>query len=274
MIRKMISAVVLGSSLTSPALAQSTGGNTLTILQEGAGNGLSIDQSAANDARVNGLNVDQRTDRFDVLVGTRNVYGTNEEGEIVVIGQEDIIKPFAMQRLSASNDLNAPALQLGDGNTATVTMSGDGGTVGLSQDSTSFLAQRGNSAEINALQGSSAFLGQEGGGNEALLTVDALGASGTILQRGFRNEAELTVTGLGATGLISQIGIGNQTALTVNSPGSDVSYVVEGIGLRSIDPSGLQVTTNANGPVSIRQFGFGGISGVVAGPTNGISTPR
>ncbi|MEE2951286.1 MAG: hypothetical protein VYD57_08525 [Pseudomonadota bacterium] len=273
MIHRLVTLLALGV-LVSPSFAQSTGGNTLTILQEGHGNSLDVDQSAATGARVNGLTIDQRTDRFEVLVGTRNIYGTDEKGEPVVIGQEDIIKPFSMQRLSPSLGSSAPARQIGANNSATIVMGGDAGEVGLFQDSRGLFAIRGNEAEITALQGSSAFVGQEGGGNRATLNVDALAASGTILQRGFGNSAELNVTGAGAKGLISQIGIANDTNLTVNSPGADVSYVVEGIGLRSINPGGLQVTTNVNAPISIRQSGFGAFNGVAVGPTIGVSVPR
>jgi len=152
------------------------------------------------------------------------------------------------------NEATAPsALQTGQGNSATLTIVGDGGQLLLLQDnSTSGMV--GNSAQLSAF-GADA-LGavlQIGDGNEASLTVNDA-AAGLIVQNGSSNAASLTVES-GGNGAIIQNGNGNTFSTTV-AANSSVTITQNGNNLTPAGVTGMQVFSTAPGTVAITQTGF------------------
>lgn len=240
---------------TSAAYPQETAGNRLSILQEGSGNTLTVDQAGATGSQVGGLLLG--SDRtvtgqlvLDDMAQTRSVERNGRRVlEPVIVGAT---------ALSAAPDLGngSQARQTGIGNTANVTLRDGGGFVGLLQDNLSGGAA--NNASIALRGDGTALVGQEGGGNQANLSVSGTGALGSILQRGSTNDATLTVNGDNASGSISQIGSGNNSTLAVTSAnGASVSYTVQGSGITNFNPTqGVDVTTNA-ASVSITQTAIG-----------------
>jgi len=153
------------------------------------------------------------------------------------------------------------ALQRGEGNSATLTITGSGGELQILQDST---------------PGGVLFLGA-GGGNTANATVNGNGL-GAIIQVGQLNEANLTLNGDGSSGLISQFGSNLEASLTVQAggtgqiiqngnnsntgmvevvTGATVTYTQIGNNLQPVGPTGVQVMSTINaGNISITQTGF------------------
>lgn len=224
---QMVAASILicaGSQLS--ALADS---NVLEIVQKGSDNSLNVDQSAASNSSVNGLALDRSWDTVETI---------------------------SFERLSAVQNSGSPAIQQGSGNSASITIEGNGGQVGLLQSNP--ITGTGHTAYIKAFGGGSALVGQLGNGNIANLTVD--GGNSAILQEGYSNQATLSV-GSGSAGLIGQIGNSNVTSLEVPAGGANVSYLVYGNGLIGSVPA--TVISNSPGTVVIRQYqtGFAGMPG-------------
>ncbi|MBU2359134.1 MAG: hypothetical protein KKB02_09425, partial [Alphaproteobacteria bacterium] len=119
----------------------------------------------------------------------------------------------------------APAVQFGSGNSASITLSGDGGVAGLNQ------------------------LGND---NNAIINVDGLDASGSVFQNGDRNAADLLVSSSGASGALIQIGNDNNTRLSVSgSANASVSFTLEGNGVTTTVPA--TVSSIGGGQVTIIQ---------------------
>ncbi len=241
--------------LSSGAALAQTGNNRITILQAGEGNRLTVDQAGATGSRVGGLTVTLGASSSGQLVlesGPQFVPGEN--------GTDPGVPSLGVaQALVPSFDRNdpAPAVQRGGGNTADVNIQGTGGFVGLLQNNSG--AALGNIADVSLNGNGTALIGQEGGGNEAELSVSGTNAYGAILQRGSGNDVNLSVIGNNASGTISQVGSNNASALSVTGVGlSSVTYVLQGNGIQSFDPSqGVEVSTNAPS-VTITQTAFGG----------------
>lgn len=169
----------------------------------------------------------------------------------------DPTETVAFERLSAEQDAGSPAIQQGSGNSASITIEGNGGQVGLLQSNP--INGTGHTANISVFGGGSALVGQLGDGNIANLTVD--GGNSAILQEGYSNEATLSV-GSGSAGLISQIGDSNVTSLEVPAGRANVSYLVYGNGLTGSVPAA--VISNAPGTIVIRQY-QSGLTGMPGG---------
>jgi len=152
------------------------------------------------------------------------------------------------------NQATAPsALQTGQGNTAMLTIVGDGGQLMLLQDNSAG-GTVGNAAQLSAF-GADALgaILQIGDGNEASLMVgDA--ATGLIVQNGSSNTSSLTVES-GGKGEIIQNGNGNSFSTTV-AANSSVSIVQNGNNLTQAGVTGMQVFSTAPGTVAITQTGF------------------
>lgn len=162
----------------------------------------------------------------------------------------DPVETVTIDRLMATQDPSLPALQQGNGHTASITIAGNGAQVGLLQSNAP--TGSGHTATITALGAATALVGQLGDSNSAILSVDR--GSGSILQEGLGNEASLSV-GNGSSGLVSQIGNANTTSLDVPAGGANVSYLVYGNGLNGSVPA--SVVSNAVGTVVIRQYQSG-----------------
>lgn len=151
----------------------------------------------------------------------------------------------------------APAQQIGDDNTATLTLTGNGSQVRLEQGQVGNLAI-GN--EATAVISGFAGLGtiqQLGTENSASLTVSSDDASapsdGSIFQNGNRNRGTLTVEGTNVSGTLRQIGNDNVNNLSVSGLNSSVVFTQTGTGLvNSGNTPGVSVFTNA-GNVTINQ---------------------
>lgn len=164
--------------------------------------------------------------------------------------------------LTSVGAINPPYLtQRGEGNSASVTLTGVGGEIQLHQD---------------VAPGVPLVIGAAAGGNSA--TVDADGAVlGAVVQIGAGNIAVLTLSGDSSTGLVSQFGTDLSTDLTVNDGGraqiiqqgsgsdtgpivvpvgSSLSYTQVGNNLQPIGPTGLQFYTTAVGTITITQTGY------------------
>ncbi|NGN44753.1 hypothetical protein G6N74_27225 [Mesorhizobium sp. CGMCC 1.15528] len=145
------------------------------------------------------------------------------------------------------------ALQTGQGNTATLTIEGDGGQLLLLQDNSAG-GTLGNSAQLSAFGADS--LGavlQIGDGNDASLTVGG-GATGLIVQNGSGNANSLTV-GSGGSGEIIQTGNGNTFSTSV-AANTSVTITQNGNNLSPAGVTGMQVFSTAPGTVSITQTSF------------------
>lgn len=150
---------------------------------------------------------------------------------------------------SASNSLvrglneGEPAQQLGGGNTATLTIEGNGGVVELLQD-TGSASGSGNIATIGTSSNALGIVSQIGTANLATLEVSGTLASGSIFQNGIGNNAGLVVAGTEANGSITQNGNNNVTNLAVTGAGTSVDYTVNGNNLTNVPGGGVQVYTN------------------------------
>ena len=258
--------VLVGVSLLTLSQSASAGGNTLIITQEGAGNVLSVDQSAASGSTVGGLVINRASETVSFQTGTKEVPGETEGDEPTIV---PVYTERPVENLYASQaDI---ALQTGIGNSAKMTITGIGGFVGLSQGPSGG-TNASNFATIEALGGSSAYVGQIGSSNRATLSASD-GATGTILQDGTGNIGTVTVAGQGAQGTLSQIGSGNENQLNVMTPGADVSYFVDGNGLSGLVPA--EVSSNAPGPITIRQTNLGFVSvGTVTALAPGVTVTQ
>lgn len=245
MMRFLVPATLMAAGLTvGSAAAQS---NTLSIQQgdpsrPGTGNTITVDQSQAGGSTVGGLTLTQPTSRSFLQV---------EEPR----GDEDAVQAVTVNTLSAVAQPGSPARQRGDNNTASVTITGWDGFVGLLQESGT--GGTGNAATVNLAGAGEALVGQIGNGNVANLTVTPAALGGTILQDGTGNNATLGVTGAGATGLVSQVGSGLTSNLTVDGAGTSVSLYQDGVGQAFVGGPGTSVISNG-ATVTITQTAIGG----------------
>ena len=198
--------------------------NQITIKQDGFDNSLTVDQSQANNS----------------IVGGTELNGDN--------------------RLS----LGSSAKQLGNGNTAdlTITKDGslDGGQIGLFQSNSS---QSGlpNDAIVSVLGNGLGLVSQDGEGNIANIHVEGENTTGNVSQTGNFNKVGtlstpgLSVTGKNASGSITQNGDGNDIGLAVIGNGTTASYTINGNGMTTPAPGGVQVISNG-ATVTITQTRF------------------
>lgn len=137
----------------------------------------------------------------------------------------------------------APATQKGDGNSADLTITGNGGEIRLLQDNFA-TGQPGNAAKVTVGGDNLATVQQVGSGNLAELEVTGSLSEGSILQNGSQNDALLSVSGNNANGSITQNGDGNNTVLAVTGSGTSVDYTLVGDNVTNVQNGGVQVFTN------------------------------
>jgi hypothetical protein len=198
--------------------------NQITIKQDGFANSLTVDQSEASNS----------------IVGGTELNGDN--------------------RLS----LGSSAKQLGNGNTADLTIKKDGGLdggqIGLFQSNSSQSGSP-NDAIVSVLGNGLGLVSQDGEGNIANIHVGGENTTGNVSQTGNFNrvgtltQPGLSVKGKNASGSIIQNGNGNDTALTVFGDGTSVTYTAAGDGLATTIPGGVQVISNG-ATVTITQTRF------------------
>lgn len=182
----------------------------------------------------------------------QDAIGSGDGGNTLTLDQSGA----AGALLAGSSDGLLPALQIGGGNFADVTMRASDGQLLLSQTNTGTgpgsgntltaliegngfgqLAQtgQGNLADLVILSGagisSIGGIEQIGLDNEARLTVRDGAAEGRIVQDGNYNRTELVVQGAGTVGTITQRGIGNGTGepIQVISNGAIVHIIQGGV---------------------------------------------
>jgi hypothetical protein len=207
------SVVVIGAlvafAASPPAIAGS--GNTLYLSQQGTSNTIQVDQSNANDSTVGGV------------------------AQPLPVTGDDL----------TPSSLNGSASQNGFNNSAEITMTGAGGTAGLSQDN-SAQPGYGNTATLALSAGALGLVGQLGDHNSAALTVSGVDAFGGIVQNGSNNTGKLDVRGDGVTGKLIQTGSDNHAGFAFSgSSGSQATYEVVGSGVTLTTPA--TVTTIGNG---------------------------
>ncbi len=201
-------------------------GNVLIVEQDGAGNELRVDQSAATNSLVAGV-----PDSGDFGL---SLDPASDTGSFVVTGA-------ASQSATANGS-----------NTITI----------LEQDRGTAATQAGldNTADIT-LTGNSSFAGLEqlGVGNDATIRADGYFSGGIIVQQGNENIGSVTVDSDGAFGELIQLGNGNEQGFTVSgSPNASVSFTVQGNNTSTTIPA--NVVTNAGGQVTIVQRQLGGFN--------------
>lgn len=218
-----------------PAAQAMADSNILSILQEGGGNTLTVDQSQASDSKVGGLSISNTLDSLS-LTGQLDAgaLGTSN-GTMITSGSRQ------MDVLRATSKAELPAVQDGSNNSATVTLSGSNGFVGLLQQSP--LNGTGNRATVNVSGNGQALVGQLGGNNEAKAILGAGASQAAILQKGNGNFADLSVTGSNASGQINQIGNGLNNSLSVTGANTSAALIANGVSNGTSTP----VTVQSNG---------------------------
>lgn len=211
--------------------SQAGDGNVIHIRQESpagspVGNSLSIDQSGASNSLVAGPSLPALLPYLGLTLDA-----------------------------AASSSLR-PAFQRGEGNEATVTMTGDGGSLLLLQDTspgTPLQMPGSGTSNVAVVTTTGAALGaviQMGTGNNAGLVLD--NSRGLIGQFGTNLRANLDVEA-GGNGQIIQIGNRSTAELSVPA-GASATYVQMGNDLGTAGQTGVQVITTTNpGTITINQ---------------------
>lgn len=222
---RLVTASAICASLFSAAFAGDA--NRASVLQLSPldstnGNVLVLDQSAASNSVLTGV----------PLVGTL---------------------------IAGSQLYDAAATQIGEGNNAHITLTGDGAVARLLQsngEAGSATPGIGNRAAILATSAAVASLIQVGLGNEASLTLDPH-ASALVSQIGNGNLISDLSVGTGGDAVVTQTGNHNTTGAIVVPPGVALNYTQTGNGLGPVNSSGVQILYSAApGPITITQQGW------------------
>ena len=196
-----------------------------------------------------------------VLIVAGSQAGAGENNSIYIlqnssggIGNSLVIDQSAAQNsLVAGNASgNVPARQTGDGNTAEITLEGEGATVLFSQNNSLTSLVSGNSATISGGDLASIVLNQRGSGNVADLQVSGLNNSAGLRQFGDNNDGSVLVSGNNNSGNLFQQGDGNSYTLTVTGTDTNVTFRQIGDNLSSASGIGPSVISNG-GTVQITQ---------------------
>ncbi|WP_439816938.1 hypothetical protein [Zavarzinia sp. CC-PAN008] len=155
---------------------------------------------------------------------------------------------------------DAPALQRGVGNDATVIQTGAGANVMLLQQNMADIGVpatglTGQQARVEAASGAAGAVVQRGDANEARLVLEQQ-ATGLVAQTGTELKADLSV-GPGGTGQIIQNGSNIDSGPVVVTTGGSVIYVQNGTNIQPIGATGLNVISSTNiGAIAITQTGY------------------
>lgn len=188
--------------------------NNILVLQEGDGNRLSVDQSAASNS--------------------------------VVAGYSDWSAPLV-------SDL-AAALQLGDDNQIDVTVTGGTGSMVLFRQDTNNAIGLGNRGFVTASEGAILVtLDQLGVGNEAALAVQGA-STGTISQTGNGNTAGIAIDGAGSTVGIVQEGNGLLASLEAGSGQNVTITQIGNPSAGDVNPAFVDVYENLTGINIVQYF--------------------
>lgn len=172
--------------------ASVAGGNRAFVEQEGSGNNLTIDQSAASASLVRGLGSWSSQNLLPALSSTADDQQVEFDG-------------FFPSSAPSGDALR----QFGNNNTAHVTISDEGGIAVLMQ------LGSGNEGVIDLLANNTrGLLLQDGRNNRGGVEVTAAGASGILEQSGNDNSMDLQVTSPGTRAIVRVHGNG----LSGNSP--------------------------------------------------------
>nr|WP_321444466.1 hypothetical protein [uncultured Cohaesibacter sp.] len=227
-----IAAAALSGLATLPAFAGDN--NVLILKQEGTANEISIDQQNASNSQVGGVEL---------------VPGLNLED--TTFNQIDLTT-------NEATALANPASQFGTGNTADITLDGEGGAVFLQQGGQLTDGNNNATVAINSglTGGSFAAILQNGSNNTANAAINGSLSQADILQQGNGNQGTVSI---GADGLptdrvrasLTQNGDNNNTELQVTGINAgEYSYTVNGSNTSTSVPAAI-VTNGAS--VSITQ---------------------
>lgn len=229
------SSLAVACALAAATSAFAGDGNVLRVIQTspsgpGVGNSLFVDQSAASGSLLTGP-TDDTTSKV-----------LSQE-----FGHADLVSSRGNTALAAT--------QTGSGNSATITMTGNGGELQLLQDndSSSTVTQAGNRATVNLDGNALGAVIQIGDNNLAEVDLEA-GARGLVAQTGIGNSGELKV-GEGGSAELVQNGNLNRYPVQVQ-PNTTVTVTQNGNGLQPVGVQGVQVFSTNPGTISITQTGF------------------
>lgn len=232
MIRTLMAMAIAGVTVLAAAPVSAGDNNSAFVRQlspDGSinGNVLSLDQTGATNATVKGVS--------NILAGNGAA--------------------FALGLLGNTSQI---ATQRGEGNTATLTMTGNGGQLELFQTASPLqqwapgAAGGNNTANIELNAAGLAGIVQIGSDNIAGISVLGDGARGLVSQAGSNLTADLTV-GSGGTGRIVQIGSNIDSGSVTIPPDSMVTLTQTGSNISPLG-TGLQVLIATNpGHIVINQ---------------------
>lgn len=243
--RRVQTGLVLTSvvAITTAGAAAAGSGNNASVLQETpatatTGNSLSIDQTAADESIVAGVErTEANPDDADSIFSSQGANGN--EIEFLTPGTPLI-----------TADTAGAATQAGIGNEATITTGGLGTFVGLRQ------IGENNNAGITGDSGQ-VLLFQNGNGNNGTLSTSDSAALASLLQEGNGNTATVIVSGTDSQGILAQIGDENATDLNVDTNGASVSFTVQGNNTSATLPASV-VSSAGGGQITIIQRPLGG----------------
>lgn len=238
--------------ITIGGMAIAGSGNNASVLQESSsgatvGNSLTINQNGATSSTVAGVT---RTSA-DRKNGSNTISLTDDNGDSPAATQFQSLGDSLL-----SFDADGMATQSGRENTASITVTGVGTTVGLYQGkSDEGVGGENNTGTIIAGSGQ-VLLHQDGSGNSGTLTTASGASLASLLQEGDSNKGTVIVSGSGTRGLLAQIGDGNETNLTVDTAGASVSFTVAGDNTTASLPANV-VSTSGAGQITIIQRQLG-----------------
>ncbi|MEH6833123.1 MULTISPECIES: hypothetical protein [Falsihalocynthiibacter] len=127
---------------------------------------------------------------------------------------------------SVAGSLNGfmPALQLGGGNSANITVENERATVLLNQDNSLAPSLSGNAATIFGGELAVVALEQLGSGNLGNIEVTGRGNIGSLSQTGDRNNGSVLVSGTSNSGTLNQVGNDNTYGLSVSGSATNVTF--------------------------------------------------
>ncbi|MFD2648833.1 hypothetical protein ACFSX5_13670 [Devosia albogilva] len=222
--------IALAVALCGTVASHAGDNNTIMLIQQSPfgssqGNTLMVDQSQASNSTVTGVGSRNR-----LLRGAMSALGL--EGEY--------------------------ALQRGENNQATLTLTGDGGKLQLLQTSNPLrplglgISAGDNTATVVARDFANGTVAQVGSGNTAEMSLGD-SATGFVTQLGSRLSTSLEV-GDGGTAVITQIGNNSRTPTLLVEPGAAVNYTQIGNNIAPASSTEVQVISASNpGAISITQ---------------------